>query len=656
MDNNTKFVRNDIWLVVVILFEFLLFRSFVLREICNIIPSDVDQSVYLNESYKIYLDIIATDYKSVLGRMFSTSNTGLPILGAVMLFLFGDSRLSMLVPNFIGFMVLQIVGYKSVNRIFGNGFMGWSFIGIMLLSNTTFGWAANFTSFRADFLFACVFSTWIILLVEAVRTKDDKKYFVSSIVAGLMLFIRFFSICFLVPIMIGEIVLFFLVFKEKKRTLVRLFKYAAGTIVGGGWFFLANAFNFIRYYLGAMTSDMKDIWQIQLSIIENLIYYPRYFFEFHMGYDLTIFLLIICFLCVVISAIKKIKARKTEKRAGIIVMLAFIVPYLFLLISNKQPLVISIWNGIFIYTVFLLMGRVNTICKPRVTRLGLLIFSVIVCVMGGLEYVANTSSGFYGAYVSASSKDEAWRINEIIADWAIENRKDKVNIVLDRYNDVISLDSLELCTVETEDRWIDYKYAIESMNGNFATLQFDIHELDAGLINSDIIIVARSGYNYESTFPTDQLLDSYRDEIYAYATENFELLGEFDWQNNDLQVYVKRNVVIDSEWPDWLSVQSEMSFCKQEGDQFLVVEGNYMEGVYPELIVAAMDVENQQMLETTAEVENGRYRISVNISEMSNDEVTIELDFQSFFVPSEISDSPDNRKLAVIYPDNCTIK
>lgn len=57
---------NYILLAALIIVEFLLFRTFVAREICNMVPSDVDQSVYLNQSYSIYRNIIESDYRNAL--------------------------------------------------------------------------------------------------------------------------------------------------------------------------------------------------------------------------------------------------------------------------------------------------------------------------------------------------------------------------------------------------------------------------------------------------------------------------------------------------------------------------------------------------------------------------------------------------------------
>ena len=529
-----------IFLAVLLVAEFLLFRTFIVREICNMVPSDVDQSVYMNQSYSIYKNIVEANYQEAERLIFGMANTGLPVLGAILLFLFGENRLSLLIPNFIGFAILQMAGYRITNKVFGNEWAGWSYIGILLLTNTTFGWAANIVSFRADFLFACLFSAWILLLFQAVCTGDNKEYFKSAVVAGLMLFIRFFAICFLAPIMLIEIILYFRSCGKLKETLRHMFAYMGVVLVAGGWFFCINIVNFAKYYLGAMTGDMKEIWQTNLSLIDNLAYYPKHFIEYHMGKSLSIILLIVGVVCLIVIGSKKIRIDKTTKRACAILVLAFVVPYVFLMISNKQPLVISMWNGIFIFAILFGVGVVYKKYRNRIADYALMFISVTLLILGSIEYISNSTGQFWGAYVQYADKKAIWELNGEIADYATDNQKKQVNIVLDRWNDVISLESLELCSMERNGAEVEFKYAIESMNSNFATQQFSASELNEGLEAADVVVLAKAGYNYESTFPTDWLLDSYRSDIYAYAEDNLELLESFDWRGNEMQVYVKK--------------------------------------------------------------------------------------------------------------------
>lgn len=653
-----RITKNNFFLILLIGIEFMLFCTFAVREVCNMIPSDVDQSVYLNQSYSLYSNIVGADYKSAAMEILNMSNTGLPLLGTVMLFLFGQSRLSMLIPNFVGFAALQVVGYKAVNRNFKSMYAGWGYMGILLLTHTTFGWAANIVSFRADFLFACLFSTWCILLFESVYMGEDKIYYISSVVAGLMLFIRFFAVCFIAPIMLIEIFMFWRSHKKGKETIVRLVKYIGGVLIGGGWLFLINIVNFVKYYLYAMTSDMKEIWQISLSPIENIIYYPKYFLGYHMGKSTSIFLLALGIICVVILKIRKKDSKdKQTRRACLLLILAFIVPYAFLMISNKQPLVISIWNGVFIFAVFFVMGEVYKGYGNQITKYAVGAFSCMFLFLGMINYLANTTGHFYGAYVKYSDKKEIWRMNNEIVNWAAENNKDTVYMILDRWNDVLSRETLKLISMESgEGTETEFLYAIENMNQNFATLQFTEEELQNGLNKADVIVVADAIYNYESAFPTDQLFDGYRDEISRFAEDNLVFLKSFAWRDNKLQVYVKRPVTIGTEWPDWLSVQNSFTFRKEEGDVELVIEGNYMEGLYPELKARSQDKESEEQLNVSIAVKDGRYAIRIDISELTNQEHTIELMFDSFYVPSEISDSADSRQLAVLYPDNCHLR
>jgi hypothetical protein len=649
--------KTNFFLTLFITIEFMLFCTFVVREICNMVPSDVDQSVYLNQSYRLYKYILEANYKYAVSEILNMPNTGLPVLGTVMMFLLGQSRLSMLIPNFAGFAALQITGAKTINIIFRNECAGWGFIGILLLTHTAFGWAANIISFRADFLFACLFSIWCILLFESTRTENDKLYYISAVVAGFMLFVRFFAICFIVPMMLIEIFMFWHTYKKGKKTFFRLVKYACGVLIGGGWYFLINIINFFQYYIGAMTSDMKEIWQVSLSPIENLIYYPEYFFKYHMGEAISYVLVILSMACL-IFLIKKKKSilNKQTKRACLLLLSGFVVPYAFLFISNKQPLVISIWNGLFIFAFFCIMGGVYRQYTNLSAKYLINIFSYGFLIVGSINYLSNVTGQFYGAYIKDSDIKNIWNLNNEIVSWSAVNHKDTTYIILDRWNDVISLDSLKLCSVESNGEWLNYEYAIDSMNNNFATHLFDDNELNAGLIKADVIVVVNDIYNDEPVFPTDYQFEQYHNVISGYAADNLELLGSFNFRDNELQVYVKRPILIDTEWSDWLGIQNAFSFCKEDGDTQLIIEGSYTEGLYPELKACAKDRNSSQILDVNIEICDGRYKICVEISELANQRHIVDLIFDSFYVPNELSNNADSRKLAVLYPDNCYIE
>lgn len=648
--------KNKLLWVLFLSIEFMLFRSFVKRDICNMIPLDVDQSLYLSQSYSIYQSIIETNYQEALAKIFSTANTGLPILGVLMSFLFEQSRLSMLIPNFVGFAALQMIGYKITNKVFDNKNIGWGFVGLLLITHTMFQWTGNIVSFRADFLFACLFSIWNILLFESVCTNNNRTYFISSIVAGGMLFIRFFAICFVIPIMLVEIMTFWHFNKNIKMSLYRLALYIGGGFIGGGWFFLANIKNFIGYYLNAMTGDMKEVWQEQLSLIENLIYYPKHFIEFHLGKNLGFILIIISISCLILLKIRQKKLDKQTKRACLILSMAFVVPYIFLMISNKQPMVISMWNGVFIFAVFYVMGGTYREYKNQIIHYSINILSFAIFIAGCINYILNTTGGFYKRYVDDLNMKDVWMLNNQIASWAADNNKSTVDIVLDRWNDILSLESLEMCSAESNGEWLKFKYAIDCMNHNYLTQIFERTDLYIGLHKADVIVVVDEKYNNETIFPTDQLLALYHDDIYDYAVKNLDFLESFNLQGNELQVYVKRPITIYAEWNDWLSIQNKLSFLKKEGDQLLIIEGAYMEGMYPTIIAYAKDDISGKELEMDIEIREGHYKFVIDIAELTEQEHVIELVFDSFFVPNEIADSTDRRQLTVPYPDNCYIE
>lgn len=237
-ESETRFSRPDLLLGGVLIIEFLLFRTYVIREISMMIPSDVDQSVYLNETYSMYSFLVNANWKEFINHIFHMYNTGLPIVGVIFLYLFGNSRLSLLIPNFCGFAVLQIVGYRMTNRLYKKNYIGLIYVGLLLLTKTPFVWAANLTGYRADFLFACLFGIWIMLLFEAVRTSDCKLLNQSALIAGILLFIRFYAVVFVVCITLVAVFLDYRKGRSVKGTCLYIIKYAVVCLCGGVGFLL----------------------------------------------------------------------------------------------------------------------------------------------------------------------------------------------------------------------------------------------------------------------------------------------------------------------------------------------------------------------------------------------------------------------------------
>lgn len=411
--------------------------------------------------------------------------------------------------------------------------------------------------------------------------------------------------------------------------------------------------NFVNYYLSAMTGGMKEIWQTDISFLENIIYYPKYSFTVHMGTTLSVLLVLIGIMGMAAVWLGKVELDKTEKDAGIILAAAFVIPYCFLMISNKQPLVISIWNGVFILVVLFIISLTNL-----KKRSGFIVLTGIVLICGMGNYIMNVVQHYYAGYAVYDDKDEIWILNKDIANWAVENNRSQVSVLLDRWNDVVSLESLGLSSAENEQKMIEYVYAIDCMNDNFATVSFEENELVDGLENADVIIVAERGYNYDASFPTDRVLDGFREQIYLYAEDNLELLNEYIYRGNRIKIYTRRQIGIASEWADWMGQATLFDFLKKEGDEQLIIKGPYMEGIYEELQVQAVYHNGTAVKElgTNLFLERDKYEIHIDITEVECGNAVIELDIDNYYVPSQISDSSDSRELSLQVPQSCFVK
>lgn len=508
-------MKKKIGYTIFFAIESLVLAMYINREIALTIPPDVDSTVYLNSCYRLFECIYNSNWKDCITILTSLPNGGAVPLRVLMIYLLGYSRTSLILLNLIYYMALQFVGFEVFRRL-NSIYSSWMFIGLLLSENVVFLWSGDLTSARYEFITFCTYGIWLLLSIYAIKTCEYKHFAISGIAAGNAIFCRFFT-----ALIIALVIFFFVIIKmikekELGKYIKKVFQYVLWIILGGGWFFLLNIGSFFRYYFSAFSGPEASSWQMELSIVDDIKLSCDY-----SKYSIGTFGLIA--LGIVIIAVATGLVLKSSRIIGFkndldqvtLILLSVIVPFLlFTCMKNKQGLVYSvICAPVAILSTFLI--------KNFRTNIQYYLCMILFCIglIIGLSHVVTKHS----PHVYINNKDY-YSVNERITEYMEENNKSEISVVYDRFVDQNCINTVQLLAYEKGLGTKDVKYAIDKINSNLTTSVFGEEELNLSLQNADIIVFNENGYESESPYLTNQLLDSYRAEIIEYSENNLKLL------------------------------------------------------------------------------------------------------------------------------------
>jgi hypothetical protein len=207
--STSRLFRIAPWLVFAALLavQFLLFRSFALREITWSYPQNFDQAVFLDHSYETYDRMI--HHGALAGLLHGAGfrggaalpNGALIHLQAALLFhILGPTRLAALSLNFLYFALFQLVLVQTMRRMSGNWARAFISLALLLTAGTTLQDTGGMMDFRIDFIPFCLFGIFICLVLRADTFAKVGWSLAAGGVAGYTVAFRFITLAYFVPI------------------------------------------------------------------------------------------------------------------------------------------------------------------------------------------------------------------------------------------------------------------------------------------------------------------------------------------------------------------------------------------------------------------------------------------------------------------------
>lgn len=661
--NILKRHKDIILLGALFLLEFALFRTCVQREIIGSCPRNIDQAVFMRMTYHMYENIVQGNFKAVFNEIQSSLGQGaFPVFGLIYMFLFGKSRLSLLSVNFTLFALAQATGFYSIKKTTNCTALGYVFIGLFLMIQSPFFEAGGLFDYRMDFSAFCLYTCWTATFMAAHYLKDKRMYYLSAVFCGLVLMFRSNTLAYIgIAFLLFECIYVFLLKEKKlKNEIINLIKYGCVVIVSGGWYILLESKALYNYYMTAhVTSEEPRIRMIEQgidSIKSYLLFYPRSLYKHHLGKLLScvlIFLIILALILYVLNKKKEnLKTGKNEWSALTACLCGFLAPFIVLTIDiSKSAVVICTAAGTAVILTLLFIAAVyNRNLLPQKVIYGMAGIGILA---GIFNYIDNTTQMITG--YERDTQKEMLAINECMEQYLTDNDLQSANLLVDRICDAITTDVLTVLIYENYDRYVDVRYAWNVMNTYH---DYTADEVNDSLEKADLMVLSKETYQGNSVYPINSSYDKYRELMLQYADEHLYLLGEFVLGEEPMLIFGKAQAGIIPTWAEWMGTEKNWLFFNKPGNKqnTIMLEGNLGGGLNSESEILPVIEYAGKNIPCDVEIDNGRYRISIDISDLEPNFHRLELKFENCFVPAEMGVNEDTRSLVIMTPDNIEFK
>lgn len=681
--------RKDIfwWLFFygLIIFEYLLFRNYALREIVNYYPAFDDQAFYLQKSYAFYENVL----KNGLLATFSKSLQGIaapgafffPIQAAGLYFLVGASRLSALTVNFIYFVGLQFFIAKIIRDITKNNYFTLIFIGLLLSSMTPFMNPGGLLDFRADFVVCCLYGMLVTCIIKAEVFFNKKWTLVATILMLLLISLRFLTVLYIGVLIVALFCYFFYCYKHQtekqlllaaKTRLLNLGIFTCGYIFTSMLLILLIGKSLYHYYF-LLHLDVINIVKKEEginSIVQTVLYYPYSILKTHLGWlfiaTTVSILLVLTFNFSNRKYHQEIPKQKLtlSKATTFFLWLSFLVPLIILSLDpSKSPIV----GGVVLVPIccLLIWGLIISFYpkyQNGADKILLPLLAGISLLFGTYNYCSNFSSKSFHYYA-----DNVRGITEMyqdIGNYLTKNKQDNLKLATDQLNDFMDAPAIAALYYERTGLLLETQVTLcnNQFSANSPSPDFMHHlsreQILPKLKQSEVFILTTSTYPKQTHFPIEGSIRDFHKDIAEFAEHNFTRLGDYRFHNASFRVYVNPKLKILGGTSDgWVSNDGIVIDIPQNTHKPLskiILTGELgLQWKKEDLKMGEsyfLSKNHKVNIQARLEISGNFYRITCFLPKSSNNISRIIIGFASYFIPAKHGFSNDTRHLVIRMP------
>jgi len=553
--------RNTVFylFLALIVLEFILFRSYVLKNITDFYPSSFDQTSYLLLTYRIYESIQQQGVvPGILHSEVLPTGIFFPIQAALFYVLFGASRLSALLPNFLYFALLQLFALLAIQSFSNKKSTALIFLGLLLCIQAPFLNAGDIGDFRMDFIAFCTYGMFVCAAIKSRTFLTRTWSVIAGLVACIAILLRCITVVYFTPI-IGLLFIYLLYqlkISKNSSTESTLIKTRLINLLLVGIMIGATALPYLwlnreaiyTYYVGShVLGNEKYIRALEVGVtntFSTLSFYPNSLFSTHIG-DLALemaglifFVYILYFLLLLITGETRNEGSIPSWKMGLVLLLLCILIPLIALTAdtNKSTVVGSIMAIPCLWLFFWFCLPIDAKLTQTPSRFSLLNLLAVVVLCAGL-YNLTAHLAHHPSKQKLQNVTTITKMYQDIGDYALKNQWPAVNLSVDHISDYLTAPGLAVVYYETRNRYIQVD--IEKLGGTI----FAINEADvlSSLKKSNVVILNLNPYPEASAYPFNQTITALKPLILSKLHENFVPLGDYQFMDSTYRVYVVKN-------------------------------------------------------------------------------------------------------------------
>ncbi|MCL5291270.1 MAG: hypothetical protein M1548_01905 [Actinobacteria bacterium] len=541
---------------LLIVFEYLIFRSFVVNEIAPFYPTSHDQTSYLQMTYRLY-DLMLKEgvFAGLRNALSQPAATGMfmPIQGALFFMLAGASRLSALTTNFIYFALLQFFVILTARSIW----RGWTWpaiaTGFILGLGTPFFGVGDLTDYRMDFLALCLFGI-VISTVVASRVFEERRWaLLGGVLAGFLILLRFLTAVYLAGIygfVLGFLLVRYWMKKQPKESLARmknLLWSGASSLIIAVPFLVNNRQAIFNYYVvNHFLNSEKAVRAAEQgvnSLFGHLAFYPISLLK-HIGI-VGLFLIALLGIAAIASRYGKNHTYRPEVHLPVGETLAFlgasvVIPIVMLTADmSKSPIVVSIVLIPLLWGIIIIAFQLCT--TPKVGGSSgfdqriISIFAALALAAGLIHYTINMTDR-RPLYDRRADADTIKAMYLDIGNYAERQGLKTVNVFFATETlDFFGPQVFVTIYYEEEHRLID----ADLMVGGVANTP-SFKNIEPLLRKSSFVVVDGMLGRTSLLFPFDKAMAANLPQIKALLDKQFVRFGSYYAFGRSIDVYVKR--------------------------------------------------------------------------------------------------------------------
>lgn len=543
-----KYLSIWFFLICTIIFEFILFKDYLLQSVIGFYPATYDQAVYLPLVYGIYENINTNGITSFL-HFYSYLPTGIlfPFNAILLFLLFEPDRFYALLPNFIYFAIFQLTLFWTVKKVTRNYLYAFIAFLLLLTLKTPFIGAGGIADYRMDFIAFCTYGIFISFVMRSEVFLHRNWSLITGLIATLMISMRFMMLVyvfiiffFVISYFIKEY--FFSASQQKKDAaktrVINIF--FSGLLIS---FFIlpllfVNYTSLYEYYIrGHFTGEEHFLRGFHATNLYNyLMLYPNVLKSYHLGTfaNYSILLLLISFpLLYNFFPQRPIMNNPSRRWEFVFLTISIIVPLMVLTIDpSKSHIVSNIVVGPLIWLVILICSQFQLTLPPKLTISFLSVFFIIALIFQWNSYNKDK--------LTTARVAELHVLNKMymdIGNYSVKAGLDNIVFSHDQPSEFINHGCLK--TVYYEQRKKMLNVAGSLLGASLLPITKD-QAFDT-LKKSNIIVLTIDNYS-PSHFPFSESILRFHSALVNYAEKNFTKMGDYIFLENHYRVYTNRSL------------------------------------------------------------------------------------------------------------------